>query len=78
MTQRIAWLNQPEKPAGQSGKVVHLKKAALEKPGLQLGPPTSSTGLVRLSLLAIMARCSFDVFQCHRYQRGHVPHTPLR
>jgi hypothetical protein len=22
----IAWLNQPEKPAGQSGKVVHLKK----------------------------------------------------
>jgi hypothetical protein len=26
MTQWIAWLNQPEKPAGQSGKVVHLKK----------------------------------------------------
>ena len=25
-TQWIAWLNQPEKPAGQSGKVVHLKK----------------------------------------------------
>jgi hypothetical protein len=22
----IAWLNQPEKTAGQSGKVVHLKK----------------------------------------------------
>ena len=22
----IAWLNKPEKPAGQSGKVVHLKK----------------------------------------------------
>jgi len=26
MTQWIAWLNQPEKPGGQSGKVVHLKK----------------------------------------------------
>jgi hypothetical protein len=26
MMRRIAWLNQPEKPAGQSGKVVHLKK----------------------------------------------------
>ena len=26
MMQWIAWLNQPEKPAGQSGKVVHLKK----------------------------------------------------
>jgi hypothetical protein len=26
MTQWIAWLNEPEKPAGQSGKVVHLKK----------------------------------------------------
>jgi hypothetical protein len=25
MTQRIAWLNKPEKPAAQSGKV-HLKK----------------------------------------------------
>jgi hypothetical protein len=22
----IAWLNEPEKPSGQSGKVVHLKK----------------------------------------------------
>ena len=26
MEQWIAWLNKPEKPAGQSGKVVHLKK----------------------------------------------------
>jgi hypothetical protein len=26
MMRWIAWLNQPEKPAGQSGKVVHLKK----------------------------------------------------
>ncbi len=26
MMEWIAWLNQPEKPAGQSGKVVHLKK----------------------------------------------------
>ena len=26
MTQWIAWLNQPEEPTGQSGKVVHLKK----------------------------------------------------
>jgi hypothetical protein len=26
MTRWIAWLNQPEKPAGQSGKVMHLKK----------------------------------------------------
>jgi len=26
MTEWIAWLNQPEKPAGQPGKVVHLKK----------------------------------------------------
>jgi hypothetical protein len=26
MTQWIAWLNQPEKPVGQTGKVVHLKK----------------------------------------------------
>jgi len=26
MMRWIAWLNEPEKPAGQSGKVVHLKK----------------------------------------------------
>ena len=26
MVRWIAWLNKPEKPAGQSGKVVHLKK----------------------------------------------------
>jgi hypothetical protein len=26
MMQWIAWLDQPEKPTGQSGKVVHLKK----------------------------------------------------
>jgi hypothetical protein len=26
MMRWIAWLNQPEKPAGRSGKVVHLKK----------------------------------------------------
>jgi len=26
MEQWIAWLNKPEKPAGQPGKVVHLKK----------------------------------------------------
>jgi hypothetical protein len=26
MEQWIAWLNKPEKPEGQSGKVVHLKK----------------------------------------------------
>jgi hypothetical protein len=26
MMQWIAWLNEPEKPSGQSGKVVHLKK----------------------------------------------------
>ena len=26
MMRWIAWLNKPEKPAGQSGKVVHLKK----------------------------------------------------
>jgi hypothetical protein len=26
MEQWIAWLNKPEKPAGQSSKVVHLKK----------------------------------------------------
>ena len=26
MEQWIAWLNEPEKPAGQTGKVVHLKK----------------------------------------------------
>jgi len=26
MMEWIAWLNQPEEPAGQSGKVVHLKK----------------------------------------------------
>ena len=26
MMRWLAWLNQPEKPAGQSGKVVHLKK----------------------------------------------------
>ncbi len=26
LEQWIAWLNEPEKPTGQSGKVVHLKK----------------------------------------------------
>jgi len=26
MERWIAWLNQPEEPAGQSGKIVHLKK----------------------------------------------------
>ena len=26
MEQWIAWLNKPEKPEGQSGKVVHLRK----------------------------------------------------
>jgi len=26
MEQWVAWLNKPEKPVGQSGKVVHLKK----------------------------------------------------
>ena len=30
MMRWIAWLNEPEKPAGQSGKVVHLKKPIRE------------------------------------------------